>query len=61
MHILTSDKLTKNQLSMLLRDLGILLPYIATAQEAAAESVSYLSQNTGGIIWYLIALYWYFS
>jgi len=46
---------------MLLHDLGILLPYIATAQEAAAESVSYLSQNTGGIIWYLIALYWYFS
>jgi len=33
----------------------LLLPSIASAQEAAAEPVAYLSQNTGDILWYLLA------
>lgn len=32
-----------------------LLPGVLSAQEAAAEPVIYLSQNTGDILWYLVA------
>lgn len=32
-----------------------LLPSLASAQEETAETVSYLSQNTGDILWYLVA------
>jgi Amt family ammonium transporter len=33
----------------------LFLPSLASAQEAAPEAVAYLSQNTGDILWYLVA------
>jgi Amt family ammonium transporter len=34
---------------------ALLIPGVLSAQEAATEPVSYLSQNTGDILWYLVA------
>ena len=49
-------KPTKKPRSYSLLCLGaLLLPGVLTAQESSAEAASYLSQNTGDILWYLVA------